>query len=356
MIAVIMAGGSGTRLWPLSTPDYPKHLLSIFGDTRSLLQSTYDRSKLITDKVYVVSEASHIKHIKQQLPDVPDERFIVEPARRGTANCLIAVLSYLTGKCDEDEPIIILPADHYIRDKEGFVHSFMVAANVSSSEHKLVLVGAEPTYPATAFGYIQRGPVFKKDSFVFEVQSFKEKPDFETARNYFKAGNYLWNCGYFVASLAVFKQNMKQFAPELFHNYERLVAAPENHSDDVYLTFDNDTIDYALIEKLENILVVPSSFDWMDLGSYRELHKATNNDSEGNHIVGNNIAVSEVENSFIQNHESKPMVVIGLDNLVVINTERGILVARKDLADNVGKLSKAFEEMTGQETPKRFLE
>src|ERR1035437_1639533 len=178
MIVVIIAGGSGTRLWPLSTPNYPKHLLRVNGDKNSLLQNTYERAKLVGDKIYVSSVAGHIKHVKEQLPELEDDMFIVEPARRGTSSCIIATLARIAnGKHDENENVAFLAADHYIRDTDGFVHSFKVAGDISNTQGRIVLVGVEPDYPATGFGYIQKGDLLDEKTFVFNVHSFKEKPD-----------------------------------------------------------------------------------------------------------------------------------------------------------------------------------
>jgi mannose-1-phosphate guanylyltransferase len=343
MIIAIIAGGSGTRLWPLSTPDYPKHLLKVNNDERSLLQHTYDRARALTDKVYVVSEASHIDHVHEQLPELPQEAFIVEPARRGTANCIMAALAYIGKNHDHDEPIVAIHADHYIRDTAGFVHSLKVATETSAANRRIVLIGVEPDYPATCFGYIQKGDLFDEKTFVYGVKSFKEKPTFDVAQKYAASGNYLWNCGYFVGSISTFEQKMQAFAPKLLDNYQKLVQATADNYEQVYLGFEPDAIDYALIEKVEDLLVVPASFDWMDLGSYSDMHKAVASDEQGNHTHGS-VELEEVQNSFVHNQEDKPVAVIGLDNVVVVNTSSGVLVVRKDLAQKVGDVSKRLNQ------------
>lgn len=344
MIAVIIAGGSGTRLWPLSTPSYPKHLLNVNGDSKSLLQNTYDRASHISSKIYIMTEATHGHHVKNQLDELAEETFIIEPARRGTANCIVAALAHLTDKHDPDEPVAVLSADHYIRDIEGFKHSFKVAAEVSQKEGRIVLIGVEPDHPATGFGYIQKDDIFDEELYAYNVHSFKEKPEFGTAKKYLKSGNYLWNCGYFVGSLNTFKQNMKDHAPKLLENYQKLLTAKDEYEyRHIYLSLESDTIDFALIEKADDLLVVPAAFDWMDIGSFGDFHKAVESDELGNHVHGPSVELESVENSFVQNHEDKPLAVIGLDNVVVINTPNGILVARKDLAQHVGQVSKKFQ-------------
>ncbi|MEK7599581.1 MAG: sugar phosphate nucleotidyltransferase [Patescibacteria group bacterium] len=343
MILVIIAGGSGSRLWPLSTPEYPKHLLKINGDSRSLLQKTYDRARSLTDKIYIVSDSSHIQHVKEQLSELPDDAFIVEPARRGTANCIVAALGYISKKHDNDEPIASIHADHYIRDLEGFKHSFKIANQISEQEGKIVLVGIEPDHPATGFGYIQKGAPADDSSLVYEVKSFKEKPDADVAQEYYTSGNYLWNSGFFVGSVNTFKQKMEAFAPDLLANYDKLVSAPDDQYQDTYLGLTSEAIDYALIEKVEDLLVVPASFDWMDLGSFSDLHKAVGGDEQGNHTEGN-VELEAVSNSLVHNQEDKPIAVIGLDNVVVVNTPQGLLITRKDMSQKVGDVSKRIGE------------
>lgn len=344
MIVVIIAGGSGTRLWPLSTPAYPKHLLKINGDDRSLLQNAYDRAKLLTNTIYVITEAGHAHHVQEQLPDLPESAFIIEPARRGTASCIVAGLEHIARESDRDEPIAFMAADHYVRDVAGFRHSFEVAARISKQEGSLVLVGVEPDHPATGFGYIQKGELVNEDQFVFSVVDFKEKPTHDVAQNYLRSGNYLWNCGYFVASTNTFLSSMERHAPELLANFRSLENAPSREAyTERYLGFENIAIDYALIEKADDLLVVPASFDWMDLGSFADIAKAVSTDEAGNYRSGY-VEVEEAENTFVQNLEDKPVAVIGLDNVVVVNTPHGILVARKDLAQKVGEVSKRLQQ------------
>jgi mannose-1-phosphate guanylyltransferase len=343
MITVIIAGGSGTRLWPLSTPEYPKHLLKVT-EERSLLQSTYDRARQLGEHVYVVSEVGHIHHVKEQLPELDDDAFIAEPARRNTASCVIAGLHHIQSRHDHDEPIAFIAADHYIRDVRGFVHTFKVAGEASKKYGREVLVGVEPTYPSTGLGYIQKDGLIDEDTFVFNVDSFTEKPDFETAQKFLQSGNYLWNCCYFVGSVNTFLQAMDDYSPEMRAEYDALLATTDEESyRAAYLEFENIAIDYALNEKVANLLVVPASFDWMDIGSFGDLHGVVLRDDSGNHVTGN-IETEEVENSFIQNHEDKPVAVIGLDNVVVVNTPNGLIVARKDLAQKVGDVSKRFHK------------
>lgn len=343
MITVIIAGGSGSRLWPLSTPDRPKHLLNLTG-SKSLIRYSYERAKLASREIYVVTEISHAHHVKKLLPELTDDKFIVEPGRRGTANCIVAALSYLEKRIKSGEPIAFIHADHYVRDTEGFKYTFEIANRFAKNSGRIVLVGVEPDHPSTGFGYIQKGDLHDPENLVFKVLSFKEKPDHKTALRYLNSGQFLWNCGYFLATFESFIAAMQKHAPELFKNFQTLKNAigDENAYEKAYLSFESEAIDYALIEKVDDLLVVPASFDWMDLGSYGDLHKAAGSDEQGNYIQGDQVEIAGVENSIIRNDEDKPVAVIGLDNVAVINTPDGLLVTRKDLAQQVGDISKRF--------------
>jgi len=337
MITVIIAGGSGTRLWPLSTSDYPKHLLKLTSD-RSLLQSAYDRAKEVGETVYVVTEAGHAHHVKDQLTDLPEENFLIEPGRRGTGNCIIFALDVISRRHDHDEPIAFVHSDHHIRDIEGYAKSLQTAAEASSLSKKVTLIGIEPTFPSTGFGYIERDSEVTGADDAYNIESFKEKPNFETAQGYVQAGNYLWNCGYFVGSVETFMSEIRAVAPNLLNSYDGLSSVEDVLSEaykEKYLSFEDLVIDYELAEKSNNLAVVPANFDWMDIGSFKDLHEANQSNEKGNFFKGGAIYDDELENVYVQNEEEKPVVVIGLDNVVVINTPNGILVARKDLSQRV---------------------
>ena len=345
MITVIIAGGSGTRLWPLSTPEYPKHLLKLIGD-KTLLQSSYDRAKTLGGKVYVVTEASHADHVREQLPELSEDAFIIEPGRRGTAHCIVMALDYISRRHDRNEPVAFIHSDHHVRDTQGFARSFNVADKISSENRTICLIGIEPNYPATGFGYIKRDGAIDESLGVYKVESFKEKPDFDTAQEYLETGSYLWNCGYFVGSVNTFVETMERDARNLAGSFNRLALISDEHGDEykeAYLSLDNQVIDIALLEKTNNLAVVSASFDWVDIGSFKDLHANVRTNSEGNYSRGENIYTSDVEGVFIRNEETKPIVVIGLDNVVVVNTPNGLLVTRRSSSQKVGEFAKKIQ-------------
>jgi len=342
MITVIIAGGSGTRLWPLSTSEYPKHLLKLTGD-RSMLQTAYDRASKLGDTIYVVTEAGHSNFVREQLPELPESAFLIEPGRRGTAHCIIFALDIISRTHSHSEPIAFIHSDHHVRNISGFARSFSVAARISQMHHQITLIGIEPTYPSTSFGYIERDGVIDADAGVFNVESFKEKPDYETALGYIGSGNFLWNCGYFVGSINTFLNEMKLSAPDLYKDFEALASfkniCTEKYNER-YLKFDNQVIDIALIEKAKQLAVVSADFDWMDVGSFKDLHDAVPQNEEGNYFSGENIHSIDVSNVYVRNEESKPIAVIGLDDIIVVNTPDGILVSKKEVADKIGIIAK----------------
>lgn len=346
MITVINAGGSGTRLWPLSTSTRPKQLLALTNE-RTMVQQAYDRAKLRGDTVYVVTEVSHAADLRAQLPELPDEAFLVEPGRRGTAHCILFALDYIARHHDKDEPVAFVHSDHHVRDTKGFKRSFAAAARASTDGQMIALIGIEPTFPSTGLGYIERDGAIDEAAGIYRVKSFKEKPDFETAQRYVESGNYLWNCGYFVGSVNVFLHEMAGSAPELTAHYQRLNDMAEfggNEYNEVYLSLDNQAIDIALIEKASQLAVVSAAFDWIDIGNFKDLHEAVQRDKNDNYMKGENIHAIDVENVYVRNEESgKPVAVIGLDNVVVINTPDGILVARKDVSAKCGDIAKKLQ-------------
>jgi mannose-1-phosphate guanylyltransferase/mannose-6-phosphate isomerase len=337
MIVVIIAGGSGTRLWPLSNPHYPKHLLRLTGD-RTLLQQTYARAECISNDVYIVSEKSHAHHITDQLPGFSKSNLLIEPARRGTANCVLFALDVLKKQNKQDDAIAFIHCDHFIKNTDAFALSMKKAADIALANRKIVLCGIKPAYSSTSFGYIEQGD---SAGSAYKVKSFKEKPDPETARRYLESGNFLWNAGYFIASAGVFFDEIEKYSSEMRRSAKLLNAVSDTNSGsytEAYLSLQSAAIDYALIEKDKDLLVIPAEFDWMDIGSFNDLYDVVEKDSSGNYLNGNNIFNLECSNIFVRNEEQKPVAVIGLKDIIVVNTETGILVTSKKDAPKIASI------------------
>jgi len=342
MIIVIIAGGSGTRLWPLSTPEYPKHLLTIIGDN-SLLQNTFERAKRITslDKIYISTEASHSDHVIKQLPELTADQIIIEPARRDTMPCISNALQFISSRHGVDEPIASIHADHHIRDVNGFAEAIKRAGAISQKHNRIMLLGMEPAHPDIKYGYIQKGDVFDNGTLAHEIKSFKEKPEYSNALDYFESGEYLWNMGYFVAPYKVFAESIRKHADK--HWIEQLDRLANETSktkrDAIYLDFKKEAIDTALMEKVPDLLVIPGTFDWMDVGSFDDVHKVSAQDQNGNAVKGDNVHVLDSAQVYVRNDTSKPVAVIGMDNVVIVNTEHGVLVMRTDQSQKVKEIA-----------------
>ena len=339
---VIIAGGSGTRLWPLSTSEYPKHLLSLTGKD-SMLQLAHERATAAGDEVYIVTEASHSDHVKAQLPDMPDDHFLIEPGRRGTTNCILMALDAISRTHGKDEPIAFIHSDHVIEDVEAFVSSFHEAAEASQKNGIITLVGIHPTYPATGFGYIKKG---EQVGDVYKVVSFKEKPDLQTAEEYLESGEYVWNAGYFIGSVNTFLKEIDRSSPDMKKSWNALTKVkdfPSDAYDTAYLSLKSDAIDFSLMEPAKELLVLPATFDWADVGSFRDLHDLLAKDPDGNYYEGSGINMLSTKDMYIRNEEDKPIAIIGLDHVVVVNTKDGLLVAKKEVAHRTGEVAKKLQ-------------
>ncbi len=343
MITVIIAGGSGTRLWPLSTHAYPKHLLRLTNE-KSLLQNTVDRAAQLTstDKIFIIPETSHANHVREQLTEIDEKNILIEPGRRGTASCLLLALSEIKQRGFNNEPILFLWADHLIRDSYGFAATISKAGNIAEDEKRLVFIGVEPTYPSTGFGYLERNGKLKNWPGAYHLASFKEKPDKKTADKYFESGKYFWNTGYLIGTLETFEREIHERSKKLWKNYHKLLGT--KNLEKTYLKFSSEPIDTALSEKVTDAVVVPGTFDWADVGSFKDLHEISLQDDGGNHVMGNGVEMENTTNSYVRNDTDIPVAVIGLDNIVVVSTANGFLVTNKNYAQKVGDVAKRLQE------------
>ncbi len=325
MVIVIIAGGQGTRLWPLSKPDYPKHLLSLVNEN-SLLQNTLDRVKPLSDQIYAVPETSHVAEVKKQIPSL---QLIEEPARRGTAHCILLALAQLSKKYAKDEVVAFLHADSHITDETAFRETVEAAAQATQELKKIVLVGVQPDYPATGFGYIKTGKeiVSEFGQPVLSVEKFVEKPDEKTARSYLKSKQYLWNLGLFAGTIESFEREIQTVNKDLWKSYQQLCKKSDAELKQYYLSLSNEAIDTALIEKIPDLAVVPGHFDWADIGSFRDLHEILRNGSSNVH-KGKVYDLNSTDSLVLAG--DKPIVTIGLKDMIVVDTPEGILVCPKD--------------------------
>jgi mannose-1-phosphate guanylyltransferase len=335
---VILAGGSGTRLWPRSREKSPKHLLTLHG-RQSLLQSTFERVRRLTDRVYVVTERSQVESIREQLPELPWERFIVEPARRGTASAL-GLAAVTIAEQDPLATMLSVHADHYLgRDEQAYLTTLEAEARWAESQRSLVTVGLRPPYASTAFGYIQVGPSLDGDggAAVHRVKGFVEKPDLQTAEHYLQAGDYLWNLGLFAWPIEVLFDEMALHAPGLYQGLQLVKdarrAGRADEADAAYKTLPSEAIDYAVMERTHNLLVVRAGFEWHDIGSWADLHDILEQDQAGNFVEGESVLIDS-RNCMIHS-PNKLVAAVGLEDMVVIETDDAILICPKARSQDV---------------------
>ena len=344
---VILAGGTGTRLWPRSREKLPKHLLALHGK-QSLLQSTFERVNRLTDDVYVVTERSQVDRIHEQLPALATERFIIEPARRGTASAL-GLAALVIAERDPKATMLSVHADHYLgNDEDAYLRTLEAEAHWAESAGSLVTVGLRPPYASTAFGYIQVGsPLGRETPPVYRVVRFVEKPDLKTAEGFLASGSYLWNLGLFSWPVEVLFDEMAKHAPGLFTGLELVRRAREDRqfdqADGAYRTLPVEAIDYAVMERTENLLVVGAAFEWHDIGSWADLHDILQQDDAGNFVEGDSVMIDS-KNCMI--HSPKKLVAaVGLEDMVVIETDDAILICPKARSQDVKLIVERLKQM-----------
>ena len=338
MIALIMAGGFGTRFWPQSRADMPKQFLKVVGD-KSMLQLTVERLEPLIplQKIYIVTAASQVPLVKEHLPLLPIQNIIIEPFGMNTAPCIALSAQYLRRLYPDDTAMIVLPADHVIKDTTAFLTS-LSKAELAAGEGNLVTFGIVPEYPATGYGYIEAGT--ESSEGVYSVVRFKEKPDYETALGFLSSGNFFWNSGMFAWQLGTISTAFKELMPALDELLGQIGAKWENEGDasnidEIYAKMPRTPIDIGIMEAASNRVLIPVQLGWSDVGSWKALADLSVADSDGNSFMQSGIAFASTDNYIYSN---KFTALIGVDNLCVIETPDAILVCAKDRAEEVKKV------------------
>jgi mannose-1-phosphate guanylyltransferase len=351
MIILIVAGGKGTRLWPLSTPDYPKQLIDVTGQGLSLIRESFNRARKITslDKIFIATELSHGHLIEKQIPEIDSENIIVEPARKNTMAAIITALSLIAKKFGEDEVVASLWADHHINNLNGLKETLSLTEKVALKNQVITVIGSEPLYPHTGMGHIKKGKKLDYAGSAHRVSAFKEKPDFKLATEYTTSGDYLWNTGYIISNYKNLKLNLKKPGVDK-HWLEQIelieCASDINQVNKIFLNFKNEPIDTALNEKLNDMIVVGANFDWLDVGSLEDVHHISTKNESGVSINGNqNLIYSDGnKNTYINNKTDKPIAVIGLDNVAVVSTQNGTAIIKLNDSQKVKDAANFFNE------------
>jgi mannose-1-phosphate guanylyltransferase len=349
---VIIAGGKGERFWPQSRAHRPKHLLPIVGEKPMLVQ-TLDRVRAIVSpkNTLIITSAVQEKAVREICRKLPKENIIAEPVGRDTAPA-VALAAALVGARDPNGIFAVLPADHVIHDGEAYQKDLRAAFAAASADEVMVTIGIEPTEPATGFGYIQRGEKWK--SFerrpVYRVKRFVEKPSLEVAEGYLKSGDYVWNAGMFVWSVPVVERALEKHAPELNAGLKPIREALAKKKPlspvlkKVYPKLTKISVDYALLEKSENVVVVPSTFDWDDVGAWPAVPRHYEKDASGN--VTRGLAVIEGgSNNIVFSEDGHLTAVLGADDFIVVHTKDATLVAPKAKAQEIKLLLKRIETL-----------
>jgi len=335
MIALIMAGGSGTRFWPASRRNLPKQFLRISGD-KSMIQLTFERllPLIPPERIYVVTAANQADLVREHLPQMPAENIIIEPFGMNTAPCIALSLAFLSRRHLPTESMIVLPADHVIRDANAFLGSLVQAEEVAQQGF-LVTFGIVPEYPATGYGYIEAAEAIGDG--VFSVSRFKEKPDLETAAFFLKQGNYFWNSGMFCWTFADITKAFETHLPQALEVARRICAQREEHGgsadvNSIYREMPKTPIDIGIMEPARQRAVIPVNYGWSDVGSWKALADISPRDEQGNHFSAEGFSLAASGNYV---HCGKFVALIGVQDLCLVETPDAILVTTKKQSEAV---------------------
>jgi mannose-1-phosphate guanylyltransferase len=332
-----MAGGVGTRFWPMSRTAHPKQFIDVLGTGKTLLQSTFDRSINICppSNIFVVTNESYLSLVKEQLPDLPVENILCEPARKNTAPCV----AYATWKIFDQNPdavMVVAPSDHLIAKEDTYVKAIRSCMAQAANEDCLITIGIRPTRPDTGYGYIQyvEADPPQKDKRIKKVKTFTEKPDLDMAKFFLQSGDFLWNAGIFVWSAKSIMNSFRNLMPEMAQifndgNGKWNTEAEKQFIVDAYKDCKNISIDYAIMEKAKNVFVRASIIGWSDLGTWGSLYTHIKKDANGNAVVGKQVMLYDSKNCVVHVPKDKLVVIEGLDDYIVVESDTILLICKK---------------------------
>lgn len=333
---VIMAGGVGSRFWPMSTTEKPKQFIDVLGVGRSLLQLTFDRFKgiCLPENVWVVTNRSYKDLVLEQLPEIPATNILCEPCRRNTAPC-IAYVSWRIKAKDRDANIVVTPSDHIVTNCEEFKRVITQCLKFTNETDAIVTLGMKPTRPETGYGYIQAdlSSSSPRNKEIFRVDSFREKPDLETAKKYIQNKSYFWNAGIFIWGVSTIVNAFRIYQPAISKIFEGMLpiyGTPQEQEeiDRRFPECENISVDYAIMEKAEEIFVCPADFGWSDLGTWGSLLVQTKKDLYGNGVIGDNVSLFDTHNCIIHTLDKKKVVIQGLDGFIVADDDDKLLICK----------------------------
>lgn len=331
--ALIMAGGRGERFWPYSRLHRPKQFLCLMDNSKTMIQNTVERIRplVASEDIFVATNSAYFDMVRQQLPDIPEQNILLEPVGRDTAPCIGLGAVHIRKKYG-DAVMMVLPSDHIVHQAALFRDTLVRAASEAVQQDALVTLGIPPFSPNTAYGYLKYDVNSVRNG-VYRVASFKEKPDLETAKRYLLNGNYLWNSGMFIWRVSEILKQMQEFLPEnyaLLTEIEAAIGKPEQ--DKVLLNsftrMQTISVDFGIMERAKHVLVIPASFGWDDVGSWLALERVKAPDARGNVVRGDVICVNSTHN--IISGSSKLIAMVGVDNMIVVDTDDALLLCDKD--------------------------
>lgn len=333
---VIMAGGVGSRFWPMSTAEKPKQFIDVLGIGKSLLQLTVERFQTIVDaeNVWVVTNKTYADTVAEQLPNMPRNHILCEPCRRNTAPC-IAYVSWRIKSKDPKANIVVSPSDHVVLDTQEFRRVVKECLNFTADSDAIVTLGMKPSRPETGYGYIEANLSANslRNKEIFRVDSFREKPDLETAKQYIAKNNYFWNAGIFIWNVSTIVNAFRVYQPAISKIFEGMLSIygtdkEQETIDKMFPECENISVDYAIMEKAEEIFVFPADFGWSDLGTWGSLQQQTKKDLYGNACIGQDINVFETHNCIIHTTQEKKVVIQGLDGYIVAENNDTLLICK----------------------------
>lgn len=340
-VALIMAGGRGERFWPRSRKNMPKQFLALTDDGKTMIQLTVERILPIVEMedIYIVTNKDYKELVQKQLPDILEENILCEPVGRNTAPCIGLGAIHILKKY-KDAIMLVLPSDHLIKYNSMFIKTLKEGCEIAQEGKNLVTVGITPDYPETGYGYIKFNPKICKGQ-AFAVEKFVEKPSVEVAKEYLNTEEYLWNSGMFIWKVSSILENMEQFMTEIYHGLLKIKNAIGTEEEETvlekeFMSFSSMSIDYGVMEKAENIYILPGTFGWDDVGSWLAVERIKKTNEFGN-IVNGNIITINTRNCIIEGTK-KLIATVGLQDLVIVDAEDAILICEKDETTDIKKV------------------
>ena len=350
--AILMAGGVGSRFWPMSTQDNPKQFHDMLGTGDTLIQKTFYRLiKLIPhENVLILTNERYKDLVHEQLPVLTDNQVILEPEMRNTAPCIL----YASLKIQKENPdavMVVAPSDHWIEDEEKFNENVEQAFDYCSKNDALLTLGIQPTFPNTGYGYIEYDKTTRQS--IKPVNQFREKPDYETAKEFIAQGNFLWNAGIFMWSVKSAVKAFKSCQPKLYNLFEegKDVYNTDFEDDfirDNYGKAENISVDYAIMEKSKNVFVIPAEFDWNDLGTWGSLYDKLDKDEHKNAVVSARTLIEDASGNMIKANKDKIVVIDGLNDYIIVDKDEVLLIFPKEKEQDIKKVLQKVKDKFGE--------